>query len=101
MTASGRYQIGDQPKIWWCEPGGVTIQYCHGFPLGLLLAGVSDQDHPIQGLTPLATPEPIGLQRELVFATSGTLFLRINDAPSALGDNAGQLQVTIRAVSGP
>ncbi|MEX2111815.1 MAG: hypothetical protein WD845_01435, partial [Pirellulales bacterium] len=25
LRASGRYQIADQPRIWWCEPGGVTI----------------------------------------------------------------------------
>ena len=38
--ASGRYQVADEPRIWWCEPGGVTIRYYHGQPLGILLAAV-------------------------------------------------------------
>ena len=41
LQASGRYQVagGDQP--WQSEPGGVTIRYDHGQPLGILLAAVS------------------------------------------------------------
>jgi hypothetical protein len=97
LQASGRYAIADQPRTWWCEPGGVTIRYYGGYPLGMLLAAVSDQSKPLQGVTPLADPKPIGLRRELRFANSGTLFLRINDAPAELADNAGQIRVEIRA----
>ena len=96
LQAAGRYQVAREPKIWWCEPGGVTLRYHGGYPLGMLLAGVSDQTQPLPGITPLAHPEPIGLGRELQFATSGTLFLRVNDSPAELADNAGQLRVKIR-----
>ncbi len=99
LTAAGRYQVAREPKIWWCEPGGVSIRYHQGHPLGMLLAGVSDQTKPLPGITPLAHPEPIGQARELQFATSGTLFLRINDSPAELADNAGQLRVEIRPVA--
>ena len=40
LTASGRYQVANKPKIWWCEPGGVSIRYYQGQPLGILLAAV-------------------------------------------------------------
>ena len=99
LRASGRYQIASQPKIWWCEPGGVTIRYYQGAPLGMLLAGVSDQSRPLSGITALARPVPIGLRRELQFTESGTLFLRINESPAELADNAGQLQVEISSVT--
>ena len=47
--ASGRYQVAHEPKVWWCEPGGVTIRYHHGQPLGILLAAVrADESRPQQ-----------------------------------------------------
>ncbi len=45
LSASGRYQLAREPAVWWCEPGGVTIRYYHGQPLGILL-GVVDADPP-------------------------------------------------------
>lgn len=96
VEASGRYQLAREPKIWWSEPGGVTIRYHAGHPLGMLMAGVSDQAEPLSGITPLADPRPIGLQREIQFDQPGTLFLRINDSPADLDNNAGTLQVEIR-----
>ena len=48
LTAAGRYQVAKEPKIWWCEPGGVSIRYYHGRPLGILLAAVRP-DHPAAG----------------------------------------------------
>ncbi len=47
----------------------------------------------------MARPVPIGLRRELQFTESGTLFLRINESPAELADNAGQLQVEISSVT--
>jgi hypothetical protein len=40
LIASGRYQVAQKPKVWWCEPGGVTIRYYRGRPLGMLLAAI-------------------------------------------------------------
>lgn len=96
LAASGRYQVAREPKIWWCEPGGVTIRYHQGRPLGMLLGGVSDQTKPLSGITPLAAPLPIGLHREMTFPHAGTLFLRINDSPAELADNAGMVDVVIQ-----
>src|SRR5262249_33294682 len=40
VSASGRYQIATEPtedgtQPWPCEPGGVTIDYRDGYPLGM------------------------------------------------------------------
>ena len=38
LRAAGRYQVADRPQPWPCEPGGVSIRYYRGRPLGILLA---------------------------------------------------------------
>ena len=48
LTAAGRYQVAKTTKVWWCEPGGVSIRYYRGRPLGILLAAVRP-DHPAAG----------------------------------------------------
>lgn len=99
LAATGRYQIGDQPQVWWCEPNGVTIRYHQGRPLGMLLGAVVDEQAPRTQLTPLLTPDPIGLGREVSVEADGTLFLRINELPSELADNAGSLEVRIERLA--
>lgn len=101
FEAAGRYQVGDQPKPWWCEPNGVTIRYHRGLPLGLLLGAIVDLQQPPAGLTPLVTPDVLGPHRESTLERSGTLFLRINESPAELHDNAGELQVRITPLADP
>ena len=48
-------------------------------------------------ITPLVTPQPIGLAADLEPTTTGTLYLKINESASGLADNSGTLSVTIRA----
>ena len=61
LTASGRYQVAKTTKVWWCEPGGVSIRYYKGRPLGILLAAVRP-DHPAAGsTTALLHPTVVGL----------------------------------------
>ncbi len=96
LAASGRYQVGKSSDIWWCEPGGVTLHYYQGRPLGLLLAAIRDDAQPVAGLTPLARPEPVGAASSLAAPTSGTLYLRINESAAKLSDNAGQIEVRVQ-----
>ena len=77
------------------EADGITLEYHAGKPLGMLLAAVSDESRPLVGVTSLRKSTAVGAKAEFVPATSGTLFLRINDSPARLDDNAGQLQVEI------
>ncbi len=98
LTGRGRFQIAADPEPWISEAGGVTIDYHGGQPLGRLLAAVSDQQDSLAGVSPLVRPIPIGLERSVTFERGGDLFLRVNDRPSALGDNRGELEVVIRPV---
>ncbi len=95
LRASGRYQIDDVPRIWWCEPGGVTIRYYHGKPLGMLLAAVRSDDPRAKGASGLIKPTVVGLQRVLTAPRDGTLYFRINDSAGSLSNNAGSLSVEI------
>jgi hypothetical protein len=97
ITASGRYQVASDPKPWPCEPAGVTIRYEAGRPLGMLLAAINDEQTPPGPITPLATPQAIGAAASLTPETTGTLYLRINEAAAGLADNAGTLTVRIEA----
>jgi len=96
IRAMGRYQVAETSKIWWCEPGGVTIHYYQGRPLGMLLGAVRDDTVPLRGPTPLRSPETIGLGKRLTPQTSGTLYLKINESAAHLGDNKGQLTVQVQ-----
>jgi hypothetical protein len=103
LTASGRYQVaktvqeGKEPKVWWCEPGGVSIRYYKGRPLGILLAAVRPDHPPPDSSTALMHPTAVGLGATLSPAETGTVFLKINDSPGELDDNAGELKVEVRA----
>lgn len=99
LTASGRYQVADKPRIWWCEPGGVSIRYMHGKPLGVLLAAVRPEPNGSVGADAHAggflQPLVVGLGTTLVPKQSGTLYLRINDSPAELADNKGTVDVRV------
>ncbi len=98
LTASGRYQVAREPKIWWCEPNGVSIRYYQGRPLGMLLAAVRPDRPSANGTTALLRAKAIGLGATIAPQESGTLFLKINDSAGELDDNAGELSVQVRKV---
>jgi hypothetical protein len=107
LKASGRYQVANQPKIWWCEPGGVSIRYYQGRPLGILLAAVRpespsmrSQAEPGNEKSPSGFLKPItiGLGTTITLEQSGTLFLKINDSAAELDDNVGEVHVEIAQV---
>jgi hypothetical protein len=100
IRAVGRYQVADQPQIWWCEPGGVSIRYYKGRPLGMLLAAVRADPPRPEEPSALIRPTAVGLGTVLRPEHSGTLFLRINDSAAELDDNAGEMTVYVRASEG-
>jgi hypothetical protein len=95
IQAAGRYQIATEPKIWWCEPGGVTIDYYRGRPVGQLSGAIRDEEVRLKGVTPLARPQTIGLNRIIRPRSAGTLYVRINESAAALQDNSGELTVRV------
>ncbi len=96
LAATGRYQVAKEPKIWWCEPGGVSIRYYQGRPLGILLAAVRPERPPPGSTSALLRPAVVGLGATLSPPETGTLFLKINDSAGELDDNAGELKVTVQ-----
>jgi hypothetical protein len=104
ISASGRYQIateqhGGALEPWPCEPGGVTLEYHDGRPLGMLLGALVDIEatgEPAAEQTAgFAKPFEIGLKCEVRPDRGGTLYLRVNDSAGRLADNRGSLTVTI------
>lgn len=97
LTARGRYQISFADGVSWpCEPGGVTIEYQDGRPLGMLLGAIVEDDVAAQPAEAgLAAPFPIGLECELAPKTTGTLYLRVNDSAAKLDDNRGDLTIEV------
>jgi len=102
ITAVGRYQIAFDTAPWPCEPGGVTLDYHDGHPLGMLLGAL----RPEANSSPSASkgqdadadfqhPMAIGLQATLAPRHDAVLYLRVNDSPARLADNQGTLQATI------
>lgn len=130
LTATGRFRIAVDPesgKAWPCEPGGVTIEYHDGRPLGALLAalrpvdwdtqlspglrpGVDAEGAPPSGGTPgqspgliarepsFSNPKLVGLDAAIIPTRDAILYLRVNDSPAKLADNAGDLQVVAKNV---
>jgi hypothetical protein len=105
LTATGRYQLGDTPKLWFSEPNGVTIRYHNGQPIGLLIGAVVpdalfEASHDAKSeispeSVPFLRPMTIGPGIELTPEQSGTLYLRVNDSPADLHDNQGSALVEI------
>ncbi len=95
IEAGGRYQVGNEPRPWWCEPNGITLRYYRGAPLGILLGSVVDETTPPGSSSVLTRPDVLGTRVEAPVERSGTLYLRINDSPAELADNAGQFTVRI------
>jgi hypothetical protein len=102
VSARGRFQIATVnvagvERLWPCEPGGVTIEYHDGRPLGMLLGAIVPDKIPAAGdfATGFARPAPIGLAAQLTPEVSGTLYLRVNESASRLGDNRGALTIVV------
>ena len=103
VTAAGRYVIardeivGDDipgdSEPWPCEPGGVTLEYHDGLPLGMLLGLLRpiDDHKPADFSKPLA----VGLQASVTTKVDAILYLRVNDWPARLSDNEGTLRASI------
>ncbi|MBB77035.1 MAG: hypothetical protein CMJ75_21215 [Planctomycetaceae bacterium] len=98
LTAEGRYQLDDQPRVWWCEPDGVTIRYHRGRPLGVLLAAmVAVPTGDDEFAAPLLQPIPVGRAGMLTAAKDSLLYLAINEPSSQLSNNKGTIAVRIQS----
>jgi hypothetical protein len=94
LAASGRYQVAKHAHVLYSEPGGVSIRYFHGKPLGVLLGAIRP-DGPNVGDSPLVSPLTIGLGATVRPEKTGTLYFRANISPGELDGAAGSLTVDI------
>jgi hypothetical protein len=93
VTARGQFQIAVENGVAWpCEPGGVTIEYHDGRPLGMLVGAIVPER---AGDASFAKPQAIGLGCSMTPDVSGTLYVRVNDSAAKLGDNRGTLTISI------
>lgn len=95
LRADGRYQIANTTQPWPCEPGGVSIRYYHGKPLGVLLAAVRGENQTDGEEATFVEPLVVGLGCEFTPEVAGTLYFRVNDSNGELSDNRGTLRVEI------
>ncbi len=99
IRGKGRFVIAQEKDgtPWPCEASGVTLAYHRGRPLGELLATIdAGPDAVADARTDAFTQfEPIGQESLYTPERSGTLYLRVNDAPNRLAENSGTLEVTI------
>lgn len=98
LTAAGRFQVADQPRVWWSEPNGVSIRYYRGRPLGRLLAAVRDTKPRADHACALAEPFDVGEELEFTPESTGTLYFRVNDSLAELADNARALTVNVQRI---
>ena len=96
LEASGKYQVGESTKPWISEPGGISIHYYGGKPLGVLMMAVRPDDTNPAKLSPLARPKVVGLGATVAPKATGTLYFRVNDSAGELHDNKGTLKVSVR-----
>ncbi|NOZ39262.1 MAG: hypothetical protein GXP24_03445 [Planctomycetes bacterium] len=98
VTAEGRYQIAIGLNAdggpWPCEPGGVTLEYHAGHPLGMLLGAWRSL-----ASNRFSKPITVGLTAKLKPPEDAVLYLRVNDSPARLSDNRGSLDVSIRRIT--
>ena len=92
LAAKGSFTVRHESEPWISEPNGITIQYHQGRPLGQLMAAVVSPDQT----DGLSNAFAVGNFRTWKAETSGTLYFRINEMAGQLGDNRGELQVTIK-----
>ncbi len=93
ITSEGRYEIDGESEPWPCEPGGVTLEYHDGLPLGMLVGLLRPVDER-DSANP-SEPLALGLQASITLEVDAILYLRVNDWPDRLSDNEGTLRASI------
>jgi hypothetical protein len=101
LTATGTVRIGSLPATadapatsLESTADGISLRWYRGRPLGRLLAAQWD-DRPADGGRPRFTVVVTGSGGEFTAPVSGPLYLKVNDPPGELADNAGSLAATL------
>ena len=77
-------------QAWPCEPGGVSIEYHDGHPLGMLLGAINPAVRIAAERADVVRRSDSDRPRgDHQTQNSGTLYLRVNDSAAKLDDNRG------------
>ncbi|MBS0209255.1 MAG: hypothetical protein JSS27_09895 [Planctomycetes bacterium] len=95
LEAAGQFTIVGGATPWTSEANGVSIRYHAGQLLGKLLAVVRPDEPAAERASPFSAPLPLGSHGTLSPTVTGTLYLKLNDAPSERADNRGSIRVRV------
>ena len=108
LQAGETYQIGARGRFtmqgntanetWPSDPGGITLHYLSGYPLGTLQAVLIPSQKTDMDFFDASRIQLIGRGKQWTPNQSGTLYLRINDRASRLENNVGTIDVSIFSV---
>ena len=98
IEAKGRFtmQGNTANETWPSDPGGITLHYLSGYPLGVLQAVLIPSQKTARDFFHASRIQLIGREKQWTPDQSGTLYLRINNKASRLPNNEGAIDVTIR-----
>jgi hypothetical protein len=96
IVAEGRWQAGPQCNPTDANGFGEETILCFRSPLAMGPVPHANFSTLIGRVGVLGTPFVVGAKLALTAPADGNLFLRMNDIPGFLGDNTGQMEVTIR-----
>ncbi len=99
VEANGQFTLAGKPRPWLSEANGVSLRYAKGQPLGRLLGCVRLNGSAEQAARGMLDVIPLGNVSEFTPELSGTLYLRLNDVWSELGDNKGLVTATLSSVT--
>jgi len=105
ISTAGEIVLGETTKPWVSQAGGITIDYYSGQPLGKLMACVVPEKLSQEDVAAVRAFDSICIGAGGMIAGSepkahivpndGVLWLRTNESPARLGDNSGNLEVSI------
>ena len=93
VQCTGRFTVNRQPQDWVSEPNGVSIEYVVGRPLGQIVAVLVNTDG-----TAITNRISVGKVAEITSPFDCNLWLQVNDSSNSLGNNSGQVKVSLAPV---
>jgi hypothetical protein len=106
LVAEGRVTIGSlpeapgRPTTLESEADGISLRWYRGRPVGRLLAAQWVEEPPGGG-RPRFVVLGEGARTTLTAAVDGPLYLKLNESPGDLADNAGTFRVTLELAETP
>ncbi|MEC7697160.1 MAG: hypothetical protein VYA11_08690 [Planctomycetota bacterium] len=98
IRADGKFSMrgATAEERWSSDPGGITLHYSSGQPLGVLQAVLIPPGKTETDYFNASRVHLIGCEKHWTPDQSGTLYLRINNKANRLPDNEGTIRVYIQ-----